>query len=95
MNFDGWVDAGVILVTQNGGTGHFFELALVINQNGVPYNISTVSLGDRIVIQSGYVQDGVITLVMLTHGPSDPLCCANQQEVRKYRLDGNQLILIP
>lgn len=95
MNFDGWQDVGVILVTQNGGTGSFFELALVLNQNGVPYNISTVSLGDRVVIQSGYVQDGILGLTMLTHGPNDPLCCASQFTIASFRLDGSQLVSIP
>jgi hypothetical protein len=95
MNFDGAEDVGVILVTKNGGTGSFFELALVLNQNGIPYNIATVSLGDRIVVQSGYVQDGVLGLVMLTHGPNDPMCCASQLTVMRFRLDDGQLVVVP
>jgi hypothetical protein len=95
MNFDGWEDVGVILTTQNGGTGHFFELALVLNQNGTPYNISTVSLGDRVVVQSGYVQDGILGVTMLTQGPNDPLCCPSQLETRRFRLDGNRLVSVP
>jgi hypothetical protein len=95
MNFDGWEDAGVILATQNGGTGHFYELALMLNQNGIPYNISTVSLGDRVAIQTGIIRDGILHLTLLTHGPDDGLCCPSQLAVMKFQLDGNQLIRIP
>jgi hypothetical protein len=34
INADGFEDALVILSTQNGGTGHFVELAAVLNENG-------------------------------------------------------------
>lgn len=95
MNFDGLVDVGVILNTQNGGTGHFFELALMLDQNGSPYNVATVSLGDRVVVQSGNVQDGILTLTMLVQGPNDPLCCPSQHETRRFRLDGNRLVSVP
>ena len=95
MNFDGLNDAGVILVTQNGGTGHFFELALVLNQNGYPYNISTVSLGDRVAVQTGFVQDGILHITLLTHRANDPLCCPSQLTVMRFQLDGNQLIAVP
>jgi hypothetical protein len=47
LNRDGSEDALVILGTQNGGTGHFIELAVVLNQNGIPLNVSTLYLGDR------------------------------------------------
>ena len=95
MNFDGLIDVGAILSTQNGGTGHFFELALVLNQNGSPYNIATVSLGDRVVVQTGEVQDGVLTVTMLVQGPNDPLCCPSQYETRRFRLDGTRLVSVP
>ena len=95
MDFDGLIDVGAILSTQNGGTGHFFELALVLNKNGTPYNIATVSLGDRVVVQTGYVQDGVLVITMLVQGPNDPLCCPSTMETRRFRLDGNRLVSVP
>jgi hypothetical protein len=95
MDFDGLIDVGAILSTQNGGTGHFVELALVLNKNGSPHNIGTVSLGDRVVVQTGYVQDGVLGVTMLVQGPNDPLCCPSQNETRRFRLDGNRLVSVP
>jgi hypothetical protein len=41
------------------------------------------------------VQDGVLNLAMLIHGPNDPLCCASQPALMKFRLDGSQLVAVP
>jgi hypothetical protein len=92
LNGDGAEDAAVTLATQNGGTGHFVELAAVLNIEGRPSNVSTVALGDRVVIESARIEAGTITLQMLTHGPNDPLCCASQLATWQFRLQGDQLI---
>jgi hypothetical protein len=95
INLDGLQDAVVFLSTQNGGTGHFVEMAAVLNLNGSPSNISTLYLGDRIGIESGAIQNGLIILNLRVQGPNDPLCCASQIEVRNFHLDRGQLIQIP
>jgi hypothetical protein len=95
INSDGFQDAVVFLSTQNGGTGHFVEMSAVLNLNGIPSNISTLYLGDRIGIESGAIQNGSIILTLRTQGPNDPLCCGSQIEVRNFRLDSGQLIQLP
>jgi hypothetical protein len=95
INSDGMEDAVVFLATQNGGTGHFVEMAAVLNLNGNASNISTLYLGDRIIIESGAIQNGSITLSLIVQGPNDGLCCPSQKETRNYRLDGGQLVEIP
>ena len=95
INLDGFQDAVVFLSTQNGGSGHFVEMAAVLNLNGNPSNISTLYLGDRVIIESGTIQNGLITLNLRVQGPNDPLCCASQIEGRNFHLDGSQLIQIP
>jgi putative hemolysin len=95
LNGDGLEDAAVILTTQNGGTGHFFELAAVLNRGGQPENVSMVSLGDRVGIEAGRIEGGVITLDMRVQGPNDPMCCASQPETRRYQLQDDQLVRLP
>jgi hypothetical protein len=95
VNTDGLEDALVILNTQNGGTGHFIELAVVLNQNGSAYNISTISLGDRVVVESGKVENGIIVLSMRVHGSNDGLCCPSQFVTWNFALNGNQLMKFP
>jgi hypothetical protein len=95
LNADGLEDALVILSTQNGGSGHFIELAAVLDQNGNAYNISTISLGDRVVVESGKVENGTIVLNMRVQGPNDGLCCPSQPVIWNFVLTGNQLIKLP
>ncbi|MCB9135884.1 MAG: hypothetical protein H6636_10695 [Anaerolineales bacterium] len=95
INADGLEDAIVFLNTQNGGTGHFIEMAAMLNLDGIPSNISAVYLGDRIGIEAGSIQDGLIALNLIVQGPNDPLCCPSQHVTWSYRLENGQLIQVP
>jgi len=95
INADGLEDALVILSTQNGGSGHFIELAAVLNQNGNAYNVSTIYLGDRVVVETGKVESGTIVLNMRVQGPNDGLCCPSQLVTWNFVLFGDQLVKLP
>src|SRR5512138_772304 len=94
INLDGLEDAIVFLSTQNGGTGHFVEMAAVLNLNGSVRNISTLYLGDRVVVESGAIQDGLITLNLRVQGPNDGLCCPSQIATWNFHIDSGQLVQI-
>ncbi|MFN8384254.1 MAG: LuxR C-terminal-related transcriptional regulator [Anaerolineales bacterium] len=89
INQDGLEDAVVFLATQSGGTGTFIEMAAVLNLDGSPVNISTEYLGDRVIVESGTVEGGLITLTLRVQGPNDPLCCPSKIEVRSFFIDAN------
>jgi hypothetical protein len=95
LNADAAEDAIVFLSTQNGGTGHFVELAAVLNRDGRAENVATVSLGDRVGIEAARIEAGVIALDMRVHGPNDPMCCASQLETWRFRLEGEALVRQP
>ena len=95
LDADGIEDAVAFLRTQNGGTGHFVELAAMINQAGAPYNIPTVYLGDRVGVESVQITGGVIILAMRVQGPNDGMCCPSQLETWQFQLQNNQLIRLP
>jgi hypothetical protein len=92
LDQDGVEDAVVFLATQSGGTGHFVELAAVLNQDGTASNVSTLYLGDRVVVESGTVEDGLITLNMRVQGPNDGMCCPSQAVTWTFRLEDGQLV---
>lgn len=94
VNLDGMEDAVVILATQSGGTGHFIEMAVVLDQDGKPVNAATQFLGDRVVVESGSIQDGLVTLNMRVQGPNDGLCCPSQQVTWTFRLENGQLVQV-
>ena len=70
--------AVVVLVSSGGGSGTFYNLAVVEEQDGQPVNIATYPLGDRIKLNSVAIQDNQIIVDMVAAGPDDPLCCPTQ-----------------
>jgi heat shock protein HslJ len=89
---DGQPLAIVILITNPGGSGTFYDLAAVVEQDGEPVNVATTFLGDRAQIQSLAILSGQIALEMVTHGPDDPMCCPTQRVRNTYVLEGDTLV---
>ena len=86
--------AAVLLVENGGGSGDFVNLALIVDQDGVPVHVSSAPLGDRVVVQSLAIADNQITVELLTHGADDPLCCPTQATTQVYELQDETLVLV-
>jgi heat shock protein HslJ len=84
--------AAVVLVTDPGGSGTFYDLAVVVEQGGQPVNLAITSLGDRLEIQALSIIGNEIVVEMINQGPDDPMCCPSQQVVQTYALEGEQLV---
>jgi heat shock protein HslJ len=84
--------SAVVLVSQPGGSGSFYDLAVVTRIDGEPVNITTSLIGDRIQINSMSIQDGEIILDMITHGPDDPMCCPTQHVIQRYAIQDDELV---
>ncbi|MCP4196097.1 MAG: META domain-containing protein [Proteobacteria bacterium] len=89
---DGEPAAAVVLVTDPGGSGTFYDLAVVTNPNGHPTNVASTHLGDRVKINSIDIVEDQIVIDMVKQGPDDPMCCPTQQVVQTYELQGDQLV---
>lgn len=92
LNQDSLDDAVVLLAENSGGSGTFIYLAAVLNNNGDLLNTSTISLGDRVRVESIQVVDGKILVSLLAHAPEDPLCCPTQKVEKTYLVYTGQLI---
>jgi heat shock protein HslJ len=92
LDGDGIEDAAVILVTDPGGSGTFYDLAAVLNRNGKPEHVATASLGDRAKIRAFSIEAGQVIIEMVTHGPDDPMCCPTQIVRNSYALEGDTLV---
>jgi len=92
LNGDGVGDAVAVLETDPGGSGVFFELVGVVATDKGPRQIAAESLGDRTDIEGIAIDDGVVSIDLITHGPEDPMCCPTARERRSYRLVGDSLI---
>ncbi len=93
LNDDGVADAAVVLIGTFGGSGSFYQLKAVIDEGGSPVNVASAPLGDRVELQSLEIEGGLIVVEMVTHADDDPLCCPTQQVLRRYALEGGQLVL--
>ena len=90
---DGQDMVAVVLNSNTGGSGTFYDLAVATLEDGMLGEIYTVQLGDRVGILSLAIEDGVVTVDMVEQGPQDPLCCATQHVVRTYEIVDNALVL--
>ncbi|MBW2259389.1 MAG: META domain-containing protein [Deltaproteobacteria bacterium] len=87
--------AALILTTNAGGSGTFFDLVLVLQEADSWTNVASASLGDRVKINSVSIRDGSVFVDMVGHREDDPMCCPTQQEERKYALQADRLVLSP
>ena len=92
LNGDGAEDAAVILISNPGGSGTFYDLAAVINGKGKPIWAASVSLGDRVKVEDVSVRPGKIVVKMVTHQRTDPRCCPSLRVEQQYSLQGDALI---
>jgi len=85
--------AAAILISDPGGSGTFYDLALVGIQGGKPIVLGTAFLGDRIVVKSLQLADGQIVVEMTTQGPDDPMTSPSQEVRNTYALQEGELVL--
>jgi len=87
LDGDSFADAAVILVTNGGGSGSFYEVFAVLDRQGAPAPVASAMLGDRIQVNSLMVQPGAIVVDMLTQGPGDSMAGPpTQAETRTYEI---------
>jgi len=89
---DGQLAAAVILTSSGGGSGTFYELHVLDEQDGQPHDVAWTQLGDRVQINALSIQNGEIVVDLVTHGPDDPMCCPTKQVVQTYALQGEELV---
>ena len=89
---DGQEAVAVILVSQTGGTGTFYDLAVLTEQDGQLTPAAVTYLGDRIIINSLQIEDGQINVDMVVQGQEDPFCCPTQHVIQTYELQGDELV---
>ncbi len=96
LNSNGVQDAAVILIGNPGGSGTFFYLAAVLNQNGIARPVASAFLGDRILVKSLAIRSGEILVTLLTRESEEPMATDPTVEVtRKFKLQGDHLAELP
>lgn len=94
LNGDGVDDAAVLIAENYGGTGVFVSLNAVLNEGGLSRHAASTMIDDRPKINALKIQNGLIYLDAVLHGPNDPACCPEWTATRAYKLSGLSLTLV-
>lgn len=94
LNEDGVDDAAVLLVENSGGSGSFVYLAAVVNNGGVPENVATTLLGDRVEPEAFAIVHGEIIVEATSHTEDDPLRCPSLKTVTAYTLLNGEIAVV-
>lgn len=87
-------NAVVVLISQPGGSGNFYDLAVVRKQGEALTHKARIQLGDRVQIKSMHIENGEIVIDMLIQGSDDPMCCPTQYVSNRYTIESGELVLI-
>jgi len=89
------IDIGaVVIATETGGSGTFYELALLTKGPKGWVNSDTVLLGDRVKVNAVAIEANRIVVDMKTHGPNDPQCCPTRESTKRYAVNNGRLVAI-
>lgn len=94
LNGDGQSEAAVVLVSNFGGSGSFYEITVLVNRGQDLEQTNNLELGDRVEIKKLSIAGGKIRLELLTHGPDDPMCCPSQKATLTFGLAAGRLQLL-
>ena len=86
--------AALVIVTDPGGSGIFFDLYLVEQRENRWRVIDRAHLGDRIRVNAIEVERGFIGLDLTVHGLRDGACCPTGLSKVYYALQGERLIKV-
>ena len=93
LNGDAVLDAAVTLIADPGGSGTFTYVAAVLNRSGTAEPVATVLMGDRVIVRSLAIQDGYISVTILTRKPDEPMAVEPTVSVSmRFRLRGYTLM---
>ncbi len=82
----------VVLVTDPGGSGTFYDLALLTKETEGWVNTDIVLLGDRVKVHSVAIENNQIAVSMTAHGPNDPMCCPTLDVKKRFGVKEDSLI---
>jgi heat shock protein HslJ len=86
--------AVVILVTDPGGSGTFYDLAAVVLRKEKAVNVAVTNLGDRVTINSLSIRDNVVVVDLVVQRPGgEPMPSPTRRVLQAYALKSGKLVL--
>lgn len=95
LNRDGGADA--VVRTESTRAGNWFVTSIAVvttDENGSPQELSSVDLGDSVVIEKVSVSEGKITVQGLVHVPGDSTSGPTVHATSVFELQGDKLVAV-
>ncbi len=86
--------AALVIVTDPAGSGVFFDLYLVRQEENRWNIVDHAQLGDRIRVNKIEVERGLVGLDLTVHGPRDGTCCPTERSRVHFALQGERLVKV-
>lgn len=83
--------AALVIVTDPGGSGVFFDLYLVRQRKHDWVIVDHTHLGDRIRVNKVEFERGLVELDLTVHGPHDGICCPTERKSIHFALQDERL----
>ena len=84
-------EAVALLSSSSGGSGEFVHVAVFGVRDGALANLGTAPVGDRVRLQSLWLERGRIVMDVIEAGPGDAVCCPTQVARKAYGMEGGAL----
>jgi heat shock protein HslJ len=81
-------EALAMLSSSAGGSGESVYLAVFGMRDGALANVATVPVGDRVKLQSLWLERGKVIMDVIEAGPNDAACCPTQVARKTFGYDG-------
>lgn len=86
--------AALVIVTDPGGSGVFFDLYLARQREHDWAIVDHAHLGDRIRVNKIEFERGAVGLDLTVHGPHDGICCPTERKRIHYALQDERLVKV-
>jgi len=84
--------AAVVLATEPGGSGSFYDLALIYKRPEGWVNVDSILLGDRVKVQGIEIKGDEILVNMTVHGQGEGMCCPTVQVIKHFEVRDDRLV---
>ncbi len=91
---NGQTMAALVIVTDPGGSGVFFDLYLARQRENDWVIVDHTHLGDRIRVNKIEFEHGLVELNLTVHSPRDGICCPTERKSIHYALQDERLVKV-
>ncbi len=89
---NGRQSGAVVLITDPGGSGTFYDLALLSKEAEGWVNRDIAFLGDRVKVHTIEIKNNEIVVSITTHGPGEPMCCPTLEVKKRFAVQEGRLV---